>query len=44
MKWKWTLNPCAQNQRFLAKIKGEQKADNLPVVALFWTIPPPMEA
>ena len=23
MKSKWTLNPCAQNRRFLAKIKGE---------------------
>ncbi len=32
------MNPCAQNQRFFAKIKGEQKADNLPVVAIFWTI------
>ena len=39
-----TLNPCAQNRRFFAKIKGEQKAEDVLVVAIFWTIPTPMEA
>jgi len=38
------LNPCAQNRHFLAKIKGEQKVENGPVVAIFGTIPPPIEA
>jgi len=32
------LNPCAQNRRFFAKIKGAQKAENVPVVAIIWAI------
>jgi len=32
------VNPCAQNQRFLAKIEGGQKTERVPVPAIVWAI------